>query len=72
MDPVGSGLDPTTPLEQYANSTVATGGDSRLYNLNVFYNVSVANAVCRNSVALMVASPAISLGCSHPLPSCCS
>ena len=40
MDPVLSGLDPTVPLESYGNST-GTGGDSRLYNLNVFYNVSV-------------------------------
>jgi hypothetical protein len=39
MDPVSSGLDPTLPLEVYNNVT-GTGGDSRLYNLNVFYNVS--------------------------------
>lgn len=42
MDPVTSGLDPTLPLETFGNTTVATGGDSRLYNLNVFYNVSLA------------------------------
>lgn len=40
MDPVTSGADPTTPLEIFANGTIATGGDSKLYNLNVFYNVS--------------------------------
>jgi hypothetical protein len=40
MDPVMSGLDPTLPLEPFGNTTEATGGDSRLYNLNVFYNVS--------------------------------
>ena len=40
MDPVSSGLDPTLPLEAFTNTTDATGGDSRLYNLNVFYNVS--------------------------------
>jgi Amt family ammonium transporter len=40
MDPVSSGLDPTVPLEAYNNGT-STGGDSRLYNLNVFYNVSL-------------------------------
>jgi hypothetical protein len=40
MDPVSSGLDPTVPLEPFGNITEATGGDSRLYNLNVFYNVS--------------------------------
>ena len=40
MDPVTSGLDPTTPLEAFNNLTDANGGDSRLYNLNVFYNVS--------------------------------
>lgn len=39
MEPVSSGLDPTTPLEAYNNATDANGGDSRLYNLNVFYNV---------------------------------
>lgn len=38
MDPVSSGLDPTLPLEPFGNTTDATGGDSRLYNLNVFYN----------------------------------
>lgn len=40
MDPVTSGLDPTVPLETFANTSIPTGGDSRLYNLNVFYNVS--------------------------------
>ncbi|KAH9870662.1 ammonium transporter Amt1 [Plenodomus lingam] len=38
MDPVSSGLDPTLPLETFTNTSIATGGDSRLYNLNVFYN----------------------------------
>ena len=42
MEPVTSGLDPTAPLETFANTTIPTGGDSRLYNLNVFYNVSFA------------------------------
>jgi Amt family ammonium transporter len=42
MDPVSSGLDPTLPLETFGNTTDPTGGDSRLYNLNVFYNVSLA------------------------------
>ena len=37
--PVTSGMDPTTPLEVFGNTTIATGGDSLLYNLNVFYNV---------------------------------
>lgn len=40
MDPVSSGADPTTPLEAFNNATIATGGDSKLYNLNVFYDVS--------------------------------
>ena len=40
MDPVTSGTDPTTPLETFNNATIATGGDSKLYNLNVFYDVS--------------------------------
>lgn len=53
MDPVVSGADPTTPLEAYANGTLATGGDSKLYNLNVFYNVSFSVlGVC--SVGLVV------------------
>ncbi|KAF2182256.1 ammonium transporter [Zopfia rhizophila CBS 207.26] len=38
MDPVTSGMDPTTPLEAFANTTDVNGGDSKLYNLNVFYN----------------------------------
>lgn len=41
--PNNSGLDPTTPLEAYLNTT-ATGGDSLYDNLNVFYNVSAAPA----------------------------
>jgi Amt family ammonium transporter len=40
MDPVTSGMDPTLPLEAFANTTSPTGGDSLAYNLNVFYNVS--------------------------------
>jgi hypothetical protein len=39
MDPSLTGADPTVPLEVY-NGTVATGGDSRIDNLNVYYNVS--------------------------------
>ncbi|KAL7772007.1 hypothetical protein CFE70_001960 [Pyrenophora teres f. teres 0-1] len=38
MDPGTSGNDPTLPLEAFANTTYTTGGDSKLYNLNVFYN----------------------------------
>ena len=38
-DPVNTGLDTTLPLETFNNVTIATGGDSKLYNLNVFYNV---------------------------------
>ncbi|KAF2002780.1 ammonium transporter [Amniculicola lignicola CBS 123094] len=38
MDPVDSGLYPTTPLEEFLNTTDANGGNSQLYNLNVFYN----------------------------------
>ena len=41
MDPVVSGADATTPLEAFRNITSPTGGDSRLDNLNVFYNVSL-------------------------------
>ncbi|KAJ4296540.1 ammonium transporter Amt1 [Kalmusia sp. IMI 367209] len=37
-DPVLSGVDPTTPLEAFNNLTIPTGGDSKLNNLNVFYN----------------------------------
>lgn len=37
-DGVTSGQFPTTPLEDFQNTTVSTGGDSSLYNLNVFYN----------------------------------
>jgi Amt family ammonium transporter len=35
-----NGADPTLPLEAY-NNTLATGGDSRVDNLNVYYNVSL-------------------------------
>lgn len=41
MDPVTSGMDPTVALEPFTNTSIPTGGDSRLYNLNVFYNVSL-------------------------------
>jgi Amt family ammonium transporter len=41
--PGDSGLYPTTPLEEFKNVTDAAGGDSTLYNLNVFYNVSDAS-----------------------------
>lgn len=37
-----SGLDPTLPLETFHNDTMPAGGDSRLDNLNVFYNASSA------------------------------
>jgi Amt family ammonium transporter len=40
MDPTMNGADPTLPLEAY-NNTLATGGDSRVDNLNVYYNVSL-------------------------------
>lgn len=52
MDPVSSGADPTTPLEAFNNATIATGGDSRLYNLNVFYDVSWL-CECREQAGLM-------------------
>ena len=45
MEPVTSGLDPTVPLETFANASIPTGGDSRLYNLNVFYNVSFISSL---------------------------
>jgi Amt family ammonium transporter len=45
MDPTTNGADPTLPLQAY-NGTVATGGDSRVENLNVYYNVSFARLVC--------------------------
>jgi hypothetical protein len=34
-----SGVDPTIPLVAY-NGTIATGGNSKADNLNIFYNVS--------------------------------
>lgn len=52
MDPVSSGADPTTPLESFNNATISTGGDSKLYNLNVFYDVSWSRAGLLN-VGLM-------------------
>lgn len=39
MDPSSNGGDPTVPLQVY-NGTNAAGGDSRIDNLNVYYNVS--------------------------------
>jgi len=68
MDPVSSGLDPTLPLEPFRNTTDATGGDSRLYNLNVFYNVSYSgygNLLrfwSNAGLTCHVSSPATSLG----------
>ncbi len=61
MDPVSSGSDPTTPIEAFNNATIATGGDSKLYNLNVFYDVSwpYAELVDRGA---KVTRRAISLG----------
>jgi Amt family ammonium transporter len=44
---VTSGLDPTLPLETFQNTTVPTGGDSTLYNLNVFYNVGFITPTAR-------------------------
>jgi hypothetical protein len=40
MEPSTSGADPTVPLIAY-NGTTATGGDSLVENLNVYYNVSL-------------------------------
>lgn len=40
MDPTSNGADPTLPLQVY-NATSVTGGDSRIDNLNVYYNVSL-------------------------------
>lgn len=37
MDPSSNGGDPTVPLQVY-NGTNAAGGDSRIDNLNVYYN----------------------------------
>ena len=51
--PVDSGMFPTTPMEDFNNSTDPAGGDSLLYNLNVFYNVSAAVFRIVNLVALM-------------------
>lgn len=53
MDPVTSGADPTTPLEAFNNATIATGGDSKLYNLNVFYDVSWSYEVLSERAGLM-------------------
>lgn len=41
-----SGLDPTLPLEAFKNDTIPAGGDSRLDNLNVFYNASFRPIPC--------------------------
>lgn len=60
MDPVTSGADPTTPLETFNNATIATGGDSKLYNLNVFYDVSESRD--RRQCGANVTRRAISLG----------
>lgn len=66
MNPVTSGQDPTVPLEPFTNTTSATGGDSRLYNLNVFYSVSVAlgHPSTRKKITYptMVAAPKLLVG----------
>ena len=66
MDPVSSGADVTTPKQVFPtegdNATYATGGDSRLYDLNVFYDVSrIACQLYRNRKAHMFCSLVTSL-----------
>lgn len=52
-DPSSSGMDPTVLLVPFENTTSPTGGDSRLDNLNVFYNAG--------DVAWMLTSTALVL-----------
>jgi Amt family ammonium transporter len=73
MDPVLSGADPTTPLEAFNNKTDPAGGDSQIYDLNVFYQVRtlqlrkldfrVANTCSRQSgdIAWMITATALVL-----------
>jgi hypothetical protein len=61
MDPSTSGADPTVPLIAY-NGTIATGGDSLVENLNVYYNVSLLVGSCNANAGLMRLSRATSLG----------
>jgi hypothetical protein len=61
MDPSVSGADPTLPLIPY-NGTIATGGNSKIDNLNVYYNVSLASTFAASNVGLIIPSQAISLG----------
>jgi Amt family ammonium transporter len=61
MEPSTNGADPTVPLIVY-NGTIATGGDSLVENLNVFYNVSLLGWSCAADAGLMRLSRATSLG----------
>lgn len=38
--PSASGIDPTVQLVSFTNQSIPTGGDSKIDNLNVFYNVT--------------------------------
>ena len=50
-----SGMDPTTPLQVFQNLTVPTGGDSKLENLNVYYNVG---SRARRACVTLILTPA--------------
>ncbi|KAF2745560.1 ammonium transporter-like protein [Sporormia fimetaria CBS 119925] len=59
MDPVTSGMDPTTPLEPFKNATNANGGDSMLYNLNVFYNPGDIAWVVTSTALVLLMIPGV-------------
>lgn len=66
-----SGLDPTLPLEAFRNTTSPAGGDSRLYNLNVFYNVGTRLCAERVYGGTNTCRLVTSRGSLHQPPSCC-
>ncbi|KAF2263987.1 ammonium transporter-like protein [Lojkania enalia] len=59
MDPVTSGSDVTTPLEVYNNATDPNGGDSTLYNLNVFYNPGDIAWVITSTALVLLMIPGV-------------
>jgi len=52
-------MDPTIPLEPFANQTIATGGDSKEYNLNVFYNAGDIAWILTSTALVLLMIPGV-------------
>ena len=67
MDPVTSGSDVTTPLQAFGNTTEPAGGDSRLYDLNVFYESGDIAWMLVSTALVLLMIPGV--GCALPTQS---